>query len=94
MFANLELTERGECNPDEFCFSFKDFEGQPVNVSIQQDAQEFLNIFFDKIENALKPTPFRSILEDVFGGKTCQQTVCSNCKGVNQRLENFYPLSL
>ena len=30
----------------------------------------------------------------MFGGKTCQQTVCSNCKSVNQRLENFYPLSL
>ena len=27
MFANLELTERQEYNPDEFCFSFKDFEG-------------------------------------------------------------------
>ena len=49
MFANLLLTEKQEYNPDEFCFSFKDFEGMPVNVSIQQDAQEFLNIFFDKM---------------------------------------------
>lgn len=94
MFANLELTERQDYNPDEFCFSFKDFEGMPVNVSVQQDAQEFLNLFFDKLETALKPTPFRRILEDAFGGKTCNQTVCSNCKAVNERLENFYPLSL
>ena len=34
----------------------------PVNVSIQQDAQEFLNIFFDKLETTLKPTPFKRIL--------------------------------
>jgi hypothetical protein len=52
-------------------------------VSIQQDSQEFLNIFFDKIETALKPTPFRYIVEDVFGGKLANQTICSNCKAVN-----------
>lgn len=50
MFANLELTEKQEYNPDEFCFAFKDFEGQPINVTVQQDAQEFINIFFDKME--------------------------------------------
>lgn len=94
MFANLQLTEKQDYTPDEFCFSFKDFEGQPVNVSIQQDAQEFLNLFFDKIETSLKPTPFKRILEDTFGGKTCNQTICSNCKAVNERLEPFYPLSL
>lgn len=85
MFANLELTEKQDYNPDELCYSFKDFEGQSVNVSVQQDAQEFLNLFFDKIETSLKPTPFKRILEDVFGGKTCNQTVCSNCKAVNER---------
>ena len=83
MFANLQLTERQDYTHDEFCFSFKDFEGQAVNVSIQQDSQEFLNIFFDKIETALKPTPFRYIVEDVFGGKLANQTICSNCKAVN-----------
>lgn len=49
MFANLELTERQEYDPNEFCFSFKDFDGNPVNVSIQQDAQEFLNMLFDRL---------------------------------------------
>lgn len=86
MFANLELTERQDYTPDDFCFAFKDFEGQPVNVSVQQDSQEFLNIFFDRIETALKETPFKHIVEDVFGGKICNQTVCSNCKAVNERL--------
>jgi len=39
MFGNLLLTEKQDFNPDEFCFSFKDFEGLPVNVTVQQDAQ-------------------------------------------------------
>jgi ubiquitin carboxyl-terminal hydrolase 34 len=52
----LELSERQEYNPREFCFSFKDFNGQPVNVRIQQDAQEFLNVAFDRLENLLSKT--------------------------------------
>ncbi len=39
MFANLDLTEKQEFSPEDFCFSFKDFDGQPVNVTVQQDAQ-------------------------------------------------------
>lgn len=34
MFAFLELSDRQDYNPYEFCFSFKDYAGQPVNVSI------------------------------------------------------------
>jgi ubiquitin carboxyl-terminal hydrolase 34 len=94
MFGNLELTERQEYNPDEFCFSFKDFEGNPVNVSIQQDAQEFLNMIFDKLEKGIKDTPFRHILDNVYGGRSCTQLTCSKCKAVKQRHENFYNLSL
>lgn len=56
-----------------------------MNVSIQQDAQEFINLFFDKMESSLKGTCFRGIFETIFGGKTCSQTVCSNCKAVNER---------
>lgn len=39
MFGYLLLTEKQQYSPDEFCFSFKDFEGLPVNTSVQQDAQ-------------------------------------------------------
>jgi ubiquitin carboxyl-terminal hydrolase 9/24 len=31
----LELSERQDYNPREFCFSFKDFANQPTNVRIQ-----------------------------------------------------------
>lgn len=94
MFSHLLLTEKQEYNPDEFCYSFKDFDGQPINVSIQQDAQEFLNLFFDKMETSLKNTPFSHIFENIYGGKTCSQMSCSGCNAVKERSESFYPLSL
>ena len=94
MFGFLELSDRQDHNPHEFCFSFKDYAGQPVNVSIQQDAQEFLNMIFEKLENGLKNTPFQNILEGIYGGKTCTQLICSGCKTIRDRQEIFYNLSL
>ncbi|EGR29725.1 ubiquitin carboxyl-terminal hydrolase family protein, putative, partial [Ichthyophthirius multifiliis] len=94
MFAFLELSDRIDYNPLEFCFSFKDYSGEPVNTIIQQDAQEFLNMIFDKVENALKGGPFEKILEGVFGGKTCSQLQCLNCGHKKRNFEKFFNLSL
>ena len=69
IFTFLELSDRQDYKPQEFCFSFKDYTGQPVNLAVQSDAHEFVNNFFDKIENSVKNTPYKYILEDIYGGK-------------------------
>ena len=76
LMAHLELSERMDYNPFEFCFAFKDFDGNPTNTSEQKDAQEFLNMTFDRIENMLRGTSRKYLLQSVFGGKTCSQLVC------------------
>ncbi len=38
LFASLESSERSYIDPTEFCFSYKDFDGQPTNTAIQCDA--------------------------------------------------------
>ena len=35
MFAFLELSDQGEYNPVDFCYAFKDYDGQPINVGVQ-----------------------------------------------------------
>ena len=92
--AHLELSERSEYNPFEFCFSFKETDGNPTNTGEQKDAQEFLNIAFDRIENCLKPTSRKYLLQSVFGGQVCNQFVCQECGKVKNRIEDFYNLSL
>ena len=62
LLAHLELSERNDYNPVGFTFSFKEFDGGPTNISEQKDAQEFLNVLFDRLENALKPTPRKYLL--------------------------------
>eukprot|EP00826_Nyctotherus_ovalis_P065647 TRINITY_DN9653_c0_g2_i1.p1 TRINITY_DN9653_c0_g2~~TRINITY_DN9653_c0_g2_i1.p1 ORF type:complete len:271 (+),score=76.45 TRINITY_DN9653_c0_g2_i1:35-847(+) len=95
IFAYLELTERQDYKPDKFCFAFKDLDGQPTNISIQQDAQEFLNLIFDRLENLLACTPEKYLLQNVFGGKTCSQIICKGgCGDVRRNYEDFYNLSL
>ena len=94
MFGFLDITDRQAYDPTTFCFSFKDWDNNPVNVAIQQDTQEFLQRFFDKLETALKETPFNSILQGIYGGKKLYKTTCQNCKVVTNREELFYNMSL
>ena len=56
LFAQLELSDKSYIDPTDFCYSYKDFEGNPTNTAIQCDAQEFLNFFFDKLEGLLSQT--------------------------------------
>ncbi len=95
IFAYLELTERQDFSPAKFCFAFKDVEGRPTDISKQQDAQEFLNLIFDRLENHLRATPEKYLLQSIFGGKTCSQIICKGgCGSVNRNYEDFYNLSV
>ena len=92
LFGHLELSERVDYNPIEFCFSFKEMDGTPTNTSVQKDTEEFCNIIFDRIENLIKPSPQKYLLQSVFGGKNCSQIVCSECNFTRNRFEDFFHL--
>ena len=94
MYTYLTFSERMDYNPRDFCYSFKDFDGSPINVGAQQDSQEFYNNFCDKIENNLKKTHFKYIVNDVFTGRTCSSVLCQGCKNISNRFEDFYNLTL
>ena len=89
LIAFLELSERSDYNPREFCFSYKDFNGGSTNMREQNDTHEFLNIAFDRVENALRDTPQKYLLQNVLGGKTCSVTICKGCGNVNMSSEQF-----
>ena len=92
--AHLELSDRNDYNPFEFCFAFKDLDGNPTNTGEQKDAQEFLNLAFDRIEIMLRNTSRKYLLQSVFGGQTCSQVVCLECGTCKNRIEDFYNMSL
>jgi len=94
MYTYLTFSEKMDYNPRSFCYSFKDFDGHPINVGSQQDSQEFYNNFCDKIENSLKKTKYKYIVNDVFTGRTCSSVLCQGCKHISNRFEDFYNLTL
>ena len=49
MFCHLESSQKKSFMPKEFCFSNKDFDGKPINTSIQEDSHEFLNRLLENI---------------------------------------------
>eukprot|EP01022_Parablepharisma_sp_SALTPOND_P018631 TRINITY_DN3072_c0_g2_i1.p1 TRINITY_DN3072_c0_g2~~TRINITY_DN3072_c0_g2_i1.p1 ORF type:complete len:1261 (+),score=124.77 TRINITY_DN3072_c0_g2_i1:4888-8670(+) len=94
LFGYLSCSLRKDTSPERFCAAFKEQNGQPLNTAIQHDAHEFLNIFFDKMEQALKPTPYKNLLQKVFGGRVCSQVKCKSCGFVSSTYEDLYSLSL
>ena len=94
MYTFLTYSEKQAYNPKDFCASFKDFDNAPINPMVQQDSQEFFNNFCDKIENCLKNTKYKYIIDNIFTGKTCSTVICEECKTVSNRFEDFYNLTL
>jgi len=94
MFTYLELSNRSDYNPTEFCYSFKGLDGLATNIALQQDAQEFLGRLFEFLENGMKNTFQKYLLNSVFTGKTLSQMICSECKNSRSKFEDFNFLSI
>jgi len=93
-FVYLMNSARKDYVPSSFCYSFKEFDGQPTNTAVQHDALEFINILFERLEQNFKETPYKQLLQSVFGGKSCSQVLCSKCGYVSATYEDYYTLSL
>lgn len=79
LLSNLELSERSYFNPSEFCFAFKEFDGTPTKIGEQKDAEEFFNLFVDRVETAISKNAEKYVPQEIFGGQFCIQKVCSEC---------------
>ncbi len=80
MFAYLDLSERKAYDANLFCYSYKDISGKRVDITIQEDSQEFMNVIFDRLERHLEPSLFKGILNSVYRGKTESEYTCLNCQ--------------
>ena len=73
MFSYLELSEKNQYNTDNFCFSYKELDGvSPTNVMEQKDASEFLNFFLNKLQDNVKNTTRKYLVEDTFSFEMCK----------------------
>ena len=61
---------------------------------IQQDVQEFVSMLFDQLENKIKATPLRKVIDTFYGGKATNLFNCHNCNQTKKVEENFYSITL
>jgi hypothetical protein len=94
MFLRLEKSHKSFFDPTMFCLCFKDAEDRSLDISIQQDADEFIKVFLDKIENLICKTKMSGLIESIFGGQMCNIIECKGCRFKKFNCENFSNLSL
>ena len=61
---------------------------------MQQDVQEFVSMLFDQLENKIKSTPFKRVIEEYYGGKTTNLFTCHDCNQTKKVEEHFYSITL
>lgn len=93
LFAYLQESDKVFVEPDDLCASIKDYEGQPTDVSVQQDASEFVSNFFQQLEGNLMSTRQESLLKEVFGGVFCNELLAPGGRR-SERLEPFFMISV
>ncbi len=94
IFSFLQESDKQYCDPSGFCQAFKDWEGNPTNIHVQMDAQEFLNMLFDRIDTKVKGTRWESCLKSVLGGVFSNELICKGCPHYKERSEDFYAVSI
>ena len=85
IFADLEIGERSSCDVN----ILTDLLG--LEVSVQQDPQEFGKFFMAKVEECVGDDAF---VADVFRGRQTYETTCSECHNVTARAADFDELEV
>jgi len=96
VFANLLESEKQFYSPIGFCKAFKGYDGEPMDVHVQQDVDEFFNLLCDKLEDLLRPTKYSKLLRSHLGGTLVHEILSceSELPYRGEREEQFMRLSL
>ena len=94
LFSYLLLSQKADYNPFGFTYAFKDIDGNPTKLFEQKDAQEFLAIFLDRLEQASKNTKYKNLIYNIFGIKYCSLITCLSCGKVSYKFDPSVFLSL
>ncbi|KAF9113716.1 hypothetical protein BGX27_000930 [Mortierella sp. AM989] len=92
LFGNLQESIRRAYNAHGFCYAYKDWDGNPMNVAVQMDVDEFFNILFDRLENSVKSTPQEELFKRQYGGKLVQQIKSKDCEHISEREDSFFSI--
>ncbi|BDA41234.1 probable ubiquitin carboxyl-terminal hydrolase FAF-X [Coccomyxa sp. Obi] len=94
MFAYLALSHSHFYKPFGFWKTFKDYDGEPINVREHQDAYEFFTRLQDLVDQHLRGRKETPAMQAVMGGTFAQQIICKSVNYRSEKEEDFYQISL
>lgn len=93
MFSHLQESEKAYYNAKGFCHAFKDWDGNPTDLLVQQDASEFVTMFMQQLELRVMGTPSDHMLKDSFGGIFSNELLAEGGRR-SETPEDFYLISV
>ena len=87
IFSQLKYSDSPYISPRRFCKNFKDFDGKPVNIFEQMDADEFFGRLMERMEEDLKTAGENLLIKNHFGGTQAVEMISQQCEHRNERLE-------
>ncbi|TYZ63214.1 hypothetical protein PybrP1_003211 [[Pythium] brassicae (nom. inval.)] len=97
LFAHLEGSAKPYYNPKPFTAALKTWDGESIDVNLQQDASEFLTSFFQQIESEMNGVRSghgdENLLTTFFGGVFSNELVADGGR-YSERAEPFHFISV
>lgn len=89
LFANLQNSYRRASDPRDFAETVRSIDGNPIDISIQMDADEFCNLLLDQWEGQIQSGDAKKAFRSFYGGQTVNQIKSYECEHVSERVEGF-----
>lgn len=93
-FSALQHSIKQSFEPRNLCDVLQDWEGKPLNVQEQQDADEFINSFLDKILYQIPAESYNIIHELLTGALITEIKGEGDCEHVRKIQEKFFTLPI
>jgi ubiquitin carboxyl-terminal hydrolase 34 len=90
LFARMQNSFRKAADPRDFAACIRGLDGQPIDINIQMDADEFYNLLFDQWESQMLSTEAKQRFRTFYGGQTVNQIKSKECEHVSERVEGFF----
>ena len=93
LFTNLMTSKMPTFSPVVFFNSILGHNDELL-LDQQRDAEEFLNIYMDKLEQNIKGTDDHKYLNSIFGGNFAQELICQGCSHRSSREEQYLSVNI
>lgn len=92
LFAEMQNSVRKSADPRGVAACIKTSDGEPIDVTVQMDADEFSNMLFDQLEENMPSDMAKQEFRSFFGGKMTTQIKSKDCDHISERVENFFAI--